>query len=255
MTGFFLKKAFFDGWDNILTLGVLNIGFVALVVLFLGAPRIAGGSVPLALLLFVAAIFLFFFYSGGVSLYLSEYVFDRSRELRELPGCIARTWRISAVLAAITSVQFVVLTIGFPFYVSLGGVLGLTALAVLFWVSVIWWLIMQWVFPVAAQLDDSIKKQLKKAVILFFDNTGFSIFLGLYTLFNFLVSIPLAFLIPGVSGILYSHQLALKLRMVKYDYLEEHGQAKSIPWEELLEDEEDKMGRRSLRGMIFPWKD
>jgi hypothetical protein len=43
--------------------------------------------------------------------------------------------------------------------------------------------------------------------------------------------------------------------MVKYDYLEEHGQAKSIPWEELLEDEEDKMGRRSLRGMIFPWKD
>lgn len=256
MIGFFLKKAFFDGWDNVLTLGLLNVGFVALVVLFLGVPRIAGGSVPLVLILFVIVIFLFFLYSGGVSIYVADLAMDRSRELRELPTCIARSWKTSAVLAAITSLQFIVLTIGFPFYFSLGGVLGLTALAILFWVSIIWWLIIQWVYPVAVQLDDSLKKQFKKAVILFFDNTGFSIFLGFYTLFNFLISIPLAFLIPpGFSGILYSHQIALKLRMVKYDYLEDHEGAREIPWEELLQDEDDKMGRRTLKGMIFPWKD
>jgi uncharacterized membrane protein YesL len=228
---------------------------VALVVMFLGAPRVAGGSVPLALILLVICIFLFFFYSGGVSLFLSEFAMDRSRELRELPGCIAQTWRISAILAAITSVQFVVLTVGFPFYLSMGGLLGLSALAILFWVSVIWWLIMIWVYPAAAQLDDTPKKQLKKALILFFDNTGFSIFLGLYTLFNFFISIPLAFLIPGFAGILYSHQIALKLRMTKYDYLEQHEGTKQIPWEDILQEEENKMGRRSLKGMIFPWKD
>ncbi len=255
MTGFFLKKAFFDGWDNILTLGILNIGFVAIIVMFLGAPRVAGGSAPLSIILLIACIFLFFFYSGGVSYYFSEYTMDRSRELRELPECIARTWRISAVLAAITSVQLLVLTVGFPFYLTMGGILGLSAVAILFWVSVIWWLIAQWVFPVTAQLDTTVKQQLKKAAILFFDNTGFSVFLGLYTLFNVLISIPLAFLVPGFSGILYSHQIALKLRIVKYDYLEEHEGANNIPWDELLGEEDEKMGHRSVKGMIFPWKD
>jgi len=53
------------------------------------------------------------------------------------------------------------------------------------------------------------------------------------------------------------HQAALKLRLKKYDYLEENPEAnrKQIPWDALLIDERNKVGPRTFKGMIFPWKD
>ena len=49
----------------------------------------------------------------------------------------------------------------------------------------------------------------------------------------------------------------MKLRLYKYDYLEENPDAKrnDIPWDALLIDERERVGKRTLRGMIFPWKE
>ncbi len=257
MTGFFIKKAFFDGWDNLLTLVALNAGFVLLIILFLAVPMITGGNAVLSIFLLVVVIYLFHFYAGGVSLFMGDLTFDRAPEFREFFAYIASTWKLAAVFGTITNVQVLILMIGFPFYLSLGGVFGLAALAILFWVSVLWWLITIWIFPVKRQLNTEVKTVLKKSVILFFDNPGFSVFLGVYSLFNFALSVATAFLIPGIASILYSHQIALKLRMFKYDYLEENpGKSpKEIPWGALLMEEKEKVGPRSLKGMIFPWKD
>src|SRR6056297_501823 len=257
MTGFFIKKAFFDGWDNLLTLVALNAGFVVLIVLFLAIPMISSGVVVLTIFLMVIVVYLFHFYSAGVSMFLGDLALDRSPEFRDLPGYIALTWKLAAVFGTITNVQILILLIGFPFYISLGGVLGLAAMAILFWVSVLWGLITMWIFPARRQLNSEVKTVLKKSVVLFFDNPGFSVFLGFYTLFNFVLSVATAFLVPGISSILYSHQIALKLRMFKYDYLEEHPNTnpKEIPWGALLMEEKEKVGPRSLKGMIFPWKD
>jgi len=45
--------------------------------------------------------------------------------------------------------------------------------------------------------------------------------------------------------------------MYKYDYLEAEADAdrKHIPWDELLYEERESVGNRSLKNMIFPWKD
>jgi hypothetical protein len=257
MTGFFIKKAFFDGWDNLLTLVALNGGFVLLIILFLAVPMISSGNVVVTIFLLLVVIYLFHFFAGGVSMFLGDLAFDRAPEFREFPSYIASTWKLAAVFGSITSAQVLILMIGFPFYISMGGVFGLAALAILFWVSILWWLITLWIFPVKRQLNSEVKPVLKKSVILFFDNPGFSIFLGIYSLFNFALSVATAFLIPGIAAILYSHQIALKLRMYKYDYLEEHPETnpKDIPWSALLMEEKEKVGPRSLRGMIFPWKD
>jgi hypothetical protein len=50
---------------------------------------------------------------------------------------------------------------------------------------------------------------------------------------------------------------AIKLMMYKYDYLEAEADAdrKHIPWDELLYEERESVGNRSLKNMIFPWKD
>ena len=54
---------------------------------------------------------------------------------------------------------------------------------------------------------------------------------------------------------LASHD-AVKLIMLKYDYLEENPDVdrKHLPWEDILFDEKEKVGPRTFRNMIFPWK-
>ncbi len=88
------------------------------------------------------------------------------------------------------------------------------------------------------------------------DNPGFCIGLLIGTLFVFFVSVFTAFLLPGLTTIMLWHNAALKLRLYKYDYLEEHPDGRrSIPWDALLVEEREKVGKRTLKGMIFPWKE
>ncbi|MCF6336254.1 MAG: hypothetical protein L3J12_10990, partial [Spirochaetales bacterium] len=79
----------------------------------------------------------------------------------------------------------------------------------------------------------------------------------IYSLIVLSLSVFTAFLIPGVTVILLAHQTAVKLRLYKYDYLEENKDTgrKNIPWNTLLFDEREKVGKRTLKGMIFPWKE
>jgi hypothetical protein len=42
MIGFFLKKSFFDGWDHLFSLLLLNLGFIAAVALFFFLPMRLG---------------------------------------------------------------------------------------------------------------------------------------------------------------------------------------------------------------------
>jgi hypothetical protein len=72
MFGFLVKKAFFDMWDNLFRILLMNLGYIALFAwFFLLVPLFS--AVPL--LLFAAAaigILLFAVYSGAVSRMCSE---------------------------------------------------------------------------------------------------------------------------------------------------------------------------------------
>lgn len=257
MIGFFLKKAFFDGWDNLIAIAVLNLGFVLILLGFLTLPMMLIKAPVMVLIVTIVLIFILHFYAGGVSVYTYGFLTGKAPDFKSLFPGIAAIWRLAALFGAISSFQVIVLVIGFPFYFSMGGIIGLTAASILFWFSIFWWLVSLWLFPVRVQLDESIKGIFKKSLFLCFDNPGFSIFLGIYTLFNIVLSAVTAFLLPGASGILLSHQIALKLRMYKYDFLDENPGAnrKNIPWDALLLDEKEKVGNRTLKGMIFPWKE
>ena len=60
-----------------------------------------------------------------------------------------------------------------------------------------------------------------------------------------------------MGALLLWYNVALKLRMYKYEYLEKNPNAKrkDIPWETLLAEEKEYLGKRTLKGFIFPWKD
>lgn len=91
-----------------------------------------------------------------------------------------------------------------------------------------------------------------------FDNPFTTLFIFLYALILLIISIPTLGLIPpGVSGITCLIDTTVHILELKYDYLENNPDAdrKKIPWLELTYELNENIGPRSIKGMIFPWKD
>ncbi|MFP4643462.1 MAG: hypothetical protein ACLFM0_03830 [Spirochaetales bacterium] len=256
---FTIKKAFFDLWDNLLTVALLNVGFVALLALTLSLTNLFGSIDAFvgAILVPVAAILVTIVYAGGVSFASRDMVDYENPEFRQLIGYFREALPSSLWLAGLYIVQFFITSIAVPFYAQIENIWGLAALVFLFWVSVVWLLASQFFLPIRSRLDSRLKPILKKCFIVFFDNTGFSVLTAIGVLALTAISVPLAFLIPGPAGVMLWLQSSFKIRLMKYDYLEANPDAdrRKIPWERLLIEEQQKVGKRTFRGMIFPWRE
>jgi len=257
MIGFLIKKAFFDGWDNLFSLLLLNVVFVLLLALGVLVPGIAGAPAWLGVAAALVA-------AAAASAWWGTCVFAL-RTVADF-GSIS----FSSVLAAlkdgalpglqvgcIYAAAAYLLSIGVPFYLTKGGLLGTFAFGILFWCAVILLLSLQFYLPLRARLGGGLRKNLRKSFIIFFDNPGFSLFLFLYSAVSLVLSAFLAFLMPGFAGVALAGDVAIRLRMRKYDWLEEHPEARrrKLPWDELLAGDRELVGTRTLKGMIFPWKD
>jgi hypothetical protein len=257
MIGFFLKKSFFDGWDHLFALILLNLGFLAALALGVALPGALGLSgFPLVLLgaLSLAASSIWFSACVhalvGVSDFGSLHAGDLGKYLKRglLPG-------VQVGLLAVAC--YLVLKVGLPFYLGLGGILGSLAAGLVFWFSVVAVLALQYYLPLRARLGGGLRKNLRKSFLLFFDNPLFSLFLFLYTLATLAISFFLAFLLPGFAGVALAQNVALRERLYKYDWIEANPEAdrRDLPWDELLAEDRELVGKRTLKGMFFPWKE
>ncbi len=258
MTAFFIKKAFFDGWDHLFGLVLLNLGFSCLFALSLLLPSVAAsGSTVLvvalgALLALLAAV------------WFSACVHALTR-VADFGALCARDVLVAFKAGFFPGLQYglmllfayAAISAGLPFYLSRGGFFGALAAGLLLWTAVVLVLALQWYLPLHARLGGGFAKNLKKSFILFFDNAAFSLFLFVYNALSLALSVVLAFLAPGAAGVALALADALRLRLYKYDWLETHaGQGRAdIPWGELLAEDRELVGKRTLRGMIFPWKE
>jgi hypothetical protein len=258
MFGFLIKKSFFDLWDHFLPAIMINLGFVALLaipVMLPGAVGGAGAALSVAVLLLgISAVFVYF---GGVTAFARDVTDYQSLEWRAFLVALRGSAPAALVLALIMVGHVFLISVAFPVYSSLNNVVGLFALAILFWMSVIWWMTAPFYLPVRTRLTPAIVPALKKSFIVTFDNAAFVIGVSIGAVVIAALSFFTAFLIPGIAGLAIWYQAALKLRLYKYDYLEANPEAdrKSIPWDALLYDDRDRVGKRTLRGMIFPWKE
>jgi uncharacterized membrane protein YesL len=255
---FMIKKSFFDMWDNFLAVILLNLGFIVMLTVPLLLPyALVKVSTVLSIITLIVGVVLLFVYAGAAAMVARDIVDYKAPEFKEFVGHLRETWMGSAVLGLIYALHVFVLSVALPVYSSMGNLLGLAALVFLFWASVIWLFSSQFFFPIRARLDTKLPKIIRKCFIVFFDNTGFSLFSGIGAALIMIVSGFTAFLIPGFGGMLIWLQAGFKLRLLKYDYLENDSDAnrKRIPWDALLIDERERVGKRSLRGMIFPWKE
>ncbi len=258
MIGFFIKKAFFDGWDNLIGMVLFNIGYMFLafvsiyIIMAALSMHLMIGFVVLAVVLLLFSII-----AGGTAEVVHNYSDYKHDAWSAFKSGLKRNIRHSLLLFAVVLFFVITLYPVIPFWFSqIGGIAGGIAGIVLVWIDVAIVLALPYYFPLMNLLPaDRPLKTLKKCLIVLADNMAFSLFFLLYSVICIAITVFTLGLIPGVVGLQLAGQDAMKLRMFKYDYLEtENADRKHIPWEDLLYDEREKVGPRSLKSMIFPWK-
>jgi hypothetical protein len=257
MFGFLIKKTFFDMWDNMFRILLMNLGYILVfAIIFLLAPLFTSLP-PLFIATIVFGIAIFALYTGVVSRVCSEIADYKQPGFADIVRFLRESFASSLLLALALAGYGFVVSIAFQFYGGLKSVAGPLAVALLFWVTVGWVLASQYFFPIQSRLDRKFRKIFRKTFLVFFDNPGFSIGLAFVALIVLVVSFFTALLLPGISSILLLWNGAFKLRLYKYDWLEQNPGAnkKNIPWDALLVEDRERVGKRTLKGMIFPWKE
>lgn len=257
MIGFFIKKAFFDGWDNLLGVVLQNLIYIAAFTGFIGAMALIDTHTVLSLVLLLIVLFASCILMGGTAETVKGYSNYEKETWEPFAKGIRRNIRHSLLFAVISLLLIFVFVFVMPFYLSMGNPVGLIIGVVLFWIGVVFVLALPYYFPLMNLLPgDRPKKTLKKCFIIFSDNLLFSLFFCIYNLIVIACSLFTVGIIPGISGFMLASQDAMKLLMFKYDWLEENPneKGKNAPWAELLYEEKEKVGPRSFKSMIFPWK-
>lgn len=255
---FLVKKWFFDCWDNLLWLLLGNlVVLIAAALPIIVPPRLAGVAPEPALFLFAAGFVLLMVLVGTISFFTRDITDYQSVDLSLFREYLGSTWKQSAAFAGLYLLLMFLVVVGFPVYAGMDNIVGTAAMVFLFWGSLTWLLTSQFFFPIRARLDVRFKAVIRKSFAVFFDNIAFSVFLGFGSVLILIASVFTAFLMPGFVGLLIWVQVAFKLRLKKYEYLEANPEAKRtrIPWAELLQEEKERVGPRTLKGMIFPWKE
>jgi len=257
MFGFLVKKAFFDMWDNMFRIIIMNLGYIAvLAIFFLLAPLFI--SVPVLFFITLAlGIAVLAAYTGAVSRMCSEIADYKQPGFQDFLVFLKESWPSSLLLALIITGYLLIISVAFQFYGGMKSLVGPLAVALLFWVTVAGSLASQYYFPIQSRLDRKFRKIFRKTFLVFFDNPGFSIGLFLCALIILVGSAFTALLLPGISSIFLWWNIAFKLRLYKYDWLEQNPgvNRRRIPWDALLVNDRERVGKRTLKGMIFPWKE
>jgi hypothetical protein len=260
---FHIKKGFFDAWDNMIGVLLAN----ALLAILYGAEAFLfwvifsnRGAVPVSLVelgFLLAGCELIAVASGAVAHYVNKMADFGKAGIRDLWAGLKLTAARSALFGVTVFAAVLVLVIGIRFYFGRGDFLSSLAAGLLLWVGFFLTAAFQYFFAVMVRLEGRFFRLLRKCFMIALDNVGFSLYLIIWHGLGVILSVFTAGFIPGAAGILLSSCEAIRLRVYKYDWLEAHPGAKrsEIPWDELIKDDEELVGPRSLRGMIFPWKD
>jgi hypothetical protein len=255
MFGFLIKKTFYDLWDNLFKIALINLGFLALFIAGILLPPLLNAIPLLSTALRALCLLCCCVYLSAMSLCLKTLPDDGSLDFAGLPRNLAAALPAGLLLGMLCLLGFFLGVLAVPFYFTLGSFAGLLLGCFLLWTIVAAVLILQFYLPIRARLDTKPAKIIKKCLLIFFDNTFFCILAGAVSLVILALSLPLLMLLPGPGGLLLFLDEALRLRLLKYDWLEAHPGRGKIPWDVLLEEEREKTGNRSLKGLIFPWKD
>lgn len=268
MFGFMIKKSFCDGWDNLVSLVITNVIYLfAGLGLFYVFSLLARFENPLYLIAFAVLacmiLSILFFAYGETAADIANFNGVKLLDFfKAIPSSIKDGALFGLLCSGIAILSYISITYYWSeAFLQKSALVGVFLGALILWIDVFVILSLQWFVAIRSLMKNPFKKCLKKCFIIFFDNTGFCVAMGLYTLVLIAISVLCIGFMPSIAGILIAQTNALRLRLYKYDYLEEHPELetkherKMIPWEELIFDDKEALGPRTWRNFLFPWKE
>ena len=258
MIGFLIKKSFFDGWDNLLTLVVLNLGYLVAFGLLLLASMLSETSIWLWLALVVLAFFYISIYNLGVNAHTFAYSRYKREGFKTFFSAIKEHFTHGLLYFVILVLMAICALYVIPFYFKMNNMLGYLLGMILVWAIVAFLFALQYYFPMCFYCEaDRPYTTLRKCFGLVADNIGVTFFLVLKTLLDLVITIFTATLVPGFGGISLARMDTVKLLLKKYEFFAQNpgSTRRDLNWEDLLYEERELVGPRSLKGMLFPWKD
>jgi len=260
MIGFLLRKTLYDLWDNMFRIVVLNLGFficTSILLLPILLPQVFDTDL-FAIVLGVLGTLLCCVYLSAAA-YTVKVISDYGNfTFRDFFSNFKKSWLAGIAMFLYMMLLFYLVSVALPSYFVLEPqIVGLPLFGIILWLIVFSLLSFQYYFSVYSRLGGKVIKSFKKCMILSIDNTGMSIFLFIHSIATVLISFPFMFMFPGPVGVLLYLDEAIRLRILKYDWLEANPGAnrRKIPWDEILIEERERTGTRSFRNFIFPWKD
>ncbi len=264
MFGFILKKNFCDGWDNLISVIVINLVFLFTgigLVLLNGLTARLDSEIFLLLSMIFSSVVLsivIFAYSDSaahIANFEGIHILDF---FKAIPGVL----KDGALFGLMNAAVFFISSFSIRYYiVESGTLLGFALGCAIFWIDIFYLLAIQWFIPIRGLMHNNFKKCFKKCFIILFDNTGFSLLMGLYNVILIILSVVCIGFFPSMTGLLIADTNALRILLYKYDYLEEHPELttkkerRQIPWDDLIAEDRDMLGPRPIRSFLFPWKD
>ncbi|PKL26452.1 MAG: hypothetical protein CVV47_00540 [Spirochaetae bacterium HGW-Spirochaetae-3] len=256
MLKFFLKKSFYDGWDNMLALAGFNGAFLAIVGVGVWLPSLSGSPALAVAGLAIAAA------AGSVWWSVAAHALWRVAEFKtvrldDVKAAFAAGWAPGLQLGAVVAATVLLASVAFPFYASIGGFLGLFASSLAFWLFVGIWLTLQYFLPLKAARGGDFSDTLKTSFLLFMDAPFFALASAIDGALCVALSPIVAFLLPGPSAAVLVSCEATRLRLHRMRWVAGRtgeGKPGRTPWPELLADDREALGERGLGDLLFPWK-
>ncbi len=253
MITFFLRKSFYDGWDNLFPLAALNAALLALVALGLWVPAAMESTVArvagLVFLLLAGSV-----WWSTAAHALTAAANSGSFRFGELRAAFSAGIVPGLQFGAIVTVATVLASVVFPFYSSIGNFMGLFATSLAFWLFLCLFLTLQYFLPWQAANGGGFMSSFRASFMLFMDAPLFSLFLAIDGLICMAVSPLVAFLLPGPAAAVLASCEAVRLRSYKLHWMKQSGTAKGrVPWDELLADDIEALGQRTIKQLFFPW--
>ena len=257
MFGFYIKKAFFDGWDNLITLVLHNFVYILILLLELGVMMVTGENLALFFVFSAVVILILSVSMGGTAAVVYNWSNYKGDTWHSYAKGIMRNIRHSLFFFLVILFLLLVSLLVVPFYLSMENTLGLILGVVMVWLSIFIMIALPFYFPLMNLLPgDGPWKTFKKCFLIAGDNLGYTFLLLLHNTVDLVLSVVTMGMVPGVTGLMLGSQDMMKLLMKKYDWMEENpGKGKKdMDWSELIYEEKETLGPRSLKNMIFPWK-
>ena len=256
MLGFSIRKAFYDGWDHILSLAAMNVFYVLLLLAF----YLAGGTnlethTALSLTLLSLIVLVYCIYSIGVYRNAYAYGKDLKSDIKGFFSEIKKRIKYGLFHYLVTMLILVGTLFVGPAYLSLGSLMGYFTGTLVLWVALAVLLAMQYYYPLCFYCPHKGPLQIFKLCFAFFlDNFGYTLFLMIRTIFDLVVSVLSALLVPGLAGVAVSRTTMVRLLIIRYEYLDNHVgiPKKQADWDEMLFDESERLRDRNLLDAVFP---